>query len=207
MLVIDALKRWFDSLPLSPAERKIFNLPNVLTMLRIAIVPALFLLLLSPDQTWSLVLAGLFVLASLTDILDGWVARRYGIVTTMGKFLDPIADKLVVNTAMILMIPIGRIPAWVAAVIVIRDFVVDGIRSIASADGIVIAASPLGKQKTVCQAFAVTALIIHYPFLGADAHFVGTVLVYLALVLTVWSGLDYLLKFYRYSIRKDTDAP
>jgi CDP-diacylglycerol--glycerol-3-phosphate 3-phosphatidyltransferase len=205
-MVIDGLKRWFDSLPLSPAERKIFNLPNVLTMLRIAIVPVLFFLLVSPGETGSLILAGLFVLASLTDILDGWVARRYGIVTTMGKFLDPIADKLVVNTAMILMIPIGRIPAWVAAIIVIRDFIVDGIRSIASADGIVIAASPLGKQKTVCQAFAVTALIIHYPFFGADAHLVGTVLVYLALVLTVWSGLDYLLKFYRFAIRKDMES-
>jgi CDP-diacylglycerol--glycerol-3-phosphate 3-phosphatidyltransferase len=202
-MLIDGLKQWFDRLPLSPAERKIFNLPNVLTMLRIAVVPALFFLLLSPGETGSLILAGLFVLASLTDILDGWVARRYGIVTTMGKFLDPIADKLVVNTAMILMIPIGRIPAWVAAIIVIRDFVVDGIRSIASSDGIVIAASPLGKQKTVCQAFAVTALIIHYPFFGADAHLVGTVLVYLALVLTVWSGLEYLVSFYRSAIRKN----
>jgi len=202
-MLIDSIKHWFDSLPLSPAERKIFNFPNVLTMLRITVVPVLFFLLLSPGPTWSLVIAGLFVLASFTDMLDGWVARRYGIVTTMGKFLDPIADKLVVNTAMILMIPIGRIPAWVAAVIVIRDFVVDGIRSIASADGIVIAASPLGKQKTVCQAFAVTALIIHYPFFGADAHLVGTALMYLALVLTVWSGLDYLVRFYRSAIRKD----
>lgn len=202
-MLIDVLKHWFDRLPLSPAERKIFNLPNTLTMLRIAVVPVLFFLLLSPGETWSLVIAGLFVIASFTDMLDGWVARRYGIVTTMGKFLDPIADKLVVNTAMILMIPIGRIPAWVAAIIVIRDFVVDGVRSISSADGIIIAASPLGKQKTVCQAFAVTALIIHYPFLGADSHLVGTVLIYLALVLTVWSGLDYLLKFYRSAISKD----
>jgi CDP-diacylglycerol---glycerol-3-phosphate 3-phosphatidyltransferase len=202
-MLIDGIKHWFDSLPLSPAERKIFNFPNVLTMLRITVVPVLFFLLLSPGPTWSLVIAGLFVLASFTDMLDGWVARRYGIVTTMGKFLDPIADKLVVNTAMILMIPIGRIPAWVAAVIVIRDFIVDGIRSIASADGIVIAASPLGKQKTVCQAFAVTALIIHYPFFGADAHLVGTALMYLALLLTVWSGLDYLVRFYRSAIRKD----
>lgn len=205
-MLIDVLKQWFDRLPLSPAERKIFNLPNTLTMVRIAVVPVLFFLLLSPGETWSLVIAGLFVIASFTDMLDGWVARRYGIVTTMGKFLDPIADKLVVNTAMILMIPIGRIPAWVAAIIVIRDFVVDGVRSISSADGIVIAASPLGKQKTVCQAFAVTALIIHYPFLGADAHLVGTVLIYLALVLTVWSGLDYLLKFYRSAIRKDMES-
>ncbi|MDD5713045.1 MAG: CDP-diacylglycerol--glycerol-3-phosphate 3-phosphatidyltransferase, partial [Smithellaceae bacterium] len=118
-------------------------------------------------------------------------------VTTMGKFLDPIADKLIVNTAMIMMIPIGRIEAWVVAVIIIRDFVVDGIRSIASSEGIVIQASPLGKQKTLCQVFAVSALIIHYPLFGADAQVVGTFMIYVALVLTVYSGLDYFGKFYR----------
>ena len=115
----------------------------------------------------------------------------------MGKFLDPIADKLVVNTAMILMIPIGRIPAWIVAIIIIRDFTVDGMRSVASSEGIILQASRLGKQKTVCQIFAVTALMIHYPFLGLDAHVVGTVILYVALILTLYSGLDYLMKFYR----------
>ncbi len=120
----------------------------------------------------------------------------------MGKFLDPIADKLIVNTAMILMIPIGRIPAWIVAVIIIRDFTVDGIRAIASSEGLVIQASRLGKQKTLCQIFAVSALMIHYPFLGVDAHVVGTAILYLALVLSVYSGMDYFVKFYREIIRK-----
>ena len=129
----------------------------------------------------SLVITILFIAAALTDLLDGYIARRFEIVTTMGKFLDPIADKLIVNTAMILMIPIGRIPAWIVAVIIIRDFAVDGIRNIASSEGMVIQASPLGKRKTLCQIFAVSALMIHYPFIGADAHTVGMVILFIAL--------------------------
>ena len=115
--MIDYLQRYFDTLPIAPENRKIINLPNTITMLRISFIPVLFLLLLSPDQTTSLVIAGLFIAVSFTDLLDGYIARRYNIVTTMGKFLDPIADKLVINTAMILMIPIGRIPAWVVAIV------------------------------------------------------------------------------------------
>ena len=115
----------------------------------------------------------------------------------MGKFLDPIADKLVINTAMILMIPIGRIPAWVVAVTIMRDLIVDGIRSIAAAEGKFIQASPLGKQKTLSQIIAVTALIIHYPIFGADAHLVGTVILYFAFALTIISGIDYFLKYYQ----------
>lgn len=200
--MIDYLQRYFDALPIAPENRKIINLPNTITMLRISFIPVLFLLLLSPDQTMSLVIAGLFIAVSFTDLLDGYIARRYHIVTTMGKFLDPIADKLVINTAMILMIPIGRIPAWVVAIVVIRDFTVDGIRNIASSGGHIISASWLGKQKTLCQVFAVSALMIHYPFLGADAHVVGTTILYLALILSVYSGLDYLVKFYCHVIRE-----
>ena len=119
----------------------------------------------------------------------------------MGKFLDPLADKLIVNTAMILMIPIGRIDAWIVVIIIMRDLIVDGIRSIASSEGIYIQASVLGKQKTVAQIIAVTALMIHYPFLGLDAHLVGTAILYAALLLTVYSGLDYLFKFYQGTYR------
>lgn len=201
-MILDRLKEYFDRLPISPENRRIINLPNTITMVRLGIIPVLFFLLLSPDQTWSLVISVLFILAALTDLLDGYVARHYEIVTTMGKFLDPIADKLVINTAMIMMIPIGRIPAWVVAIIIIRDFFVDGIRTIAQSEGVVIQASWLGKQKTLCQVFAVSALMIHYPFLGADAHAVGTTLLFLALVMTIYSGLDYFIKFLKYVIWK-----
>ena len=166
-------------------------------------IPVLFFLLLNPGRVLSMVIAVLFIVASITDLIDGYVARKYNIVTTMGKFLDPVADKLVVTTAMIMMIPIGRIPAWIVAVIVMRDLLVDGLRSIASADGLVINASRLGKQKTLCQIIAVSALLIHYDTVfSLDAHAVGIVVLYFALVLTVWSGVDYFMKFYEKKIRK-----
>jgi len=203
--MIDLIKRSFDRLPIAPEMREIFNLPNTISLVRIGVIPILFLLLLSPGPLMSLVIAIFFIIAALTDLLDGYVARRYRITTTMGKFLDPIADKLIVNTAMIMLIPIGRIPTWIVAVIIIRDFIVDGIRNIASSEGLVIAASPLGKRKTLCQIFAVSALMIHYPFLGADAHAVGMVILLVALVLTILSGTDYFIKFYRTSIKKTKD--
>jgi CDP-diacylglycerol---glycerol-3-phosphate 3-phosphatidyltransferase len=200
--MIDYLKKTFDRMPLASAEREIINLPNAITLLRIGVIPVLFFLLLSPGEMWSFIIALIFICAALTDLLDGYVARRYQIVTTMGKFLDPVADKIIVNTAMILMIPIGRIPAWIVAIIIIRDFVVDGMRSIASSEGVIIDASGLGKQKTLCQIFALSALIIHYPILGADAHAVGIAVLYVALFLTLYSGADYSLKFYHGAIRK-----
>ncbi|HDQ04786.1 MAG TPA: CDP-diacylglycerol--glycerol-3-phosphate 3-phosphatidyltransferase [Deltaproteobacteria bacterium] len=174
------------------------NLPNSITLARISAVPFLFFLLASPGPFWSLMLAILFVLASVTDLLDGFIARRYNMITTMGKFLDPLADKLIVNSAMILMIPIGRIEAWIVVIIIVRDLIVDGIRSIGSSEGIYIQASVLGKQKTLAQVIAVTALIIHYSFLGINAHVVGTVILYIALFLTIISGVDYFIKYYRH---------
>jgi len=179
------------------AKQVIFNLPNTITLIRLSVVPFLFILLWSPDEFWSLVLAILFVAASITDLLDGYIARKYQLVTTMGKFLDPIADKLMINTAMILMIPIGRIPAWIVALTIIRDFVVDGVRSIASSEGLFIQASRLGKQKTLAQIIAVTALLIHYPIFGADAHRVGIMVLYVAFVLTIYSGTNYFIQFYK----------
>jgi CDP-diacylglycerol--glycerol-3-phosphate 3-phosphatidyltransferase len=179
------------------AKRVIFNLPNTITLIRIAAVPFLFILLASPGEFWSLVLAIIFVAAAITDLVDGYIARKYQLVTTMGKFLDPIADKLIVNTAMILMIPLGRIPAWIVAITIMRDLVVDGVRSIASSEGLFIQASRLGKKKTLAQIIAVTALLIHYPIFGVDAHLVGTIILYIAFVLTIYSGTNYFIKFCR----------
>lgn len=183
------------------AKREILNLPNTITLIRIGVVPFLFILLASPGEFWSLVLAILFVAASITDLVDGYIARKYELVTTMGKFLDPIADKLIVNTAMILMIPIGRIPAWIVAITIMRDLIVDGVRSISSSEGLYIQASRLGKQKTLAQIFAVTALMIHYPIFGIDAHLVGTIILYIAFLLTIYSGANYFIKFYFHARR------
>jgi CDP-diacylglycerol--glycerol-3-phosphate 3-phosphatidyltransferase len=174
-----------------------FNLPNTITLMRISVVPFLFILLSNPGEFWSLIIAILFVIASITDFFDGYIARKYHMITTMGKFLDPIADKIIVNTAMILMIPIGRIPAWIVAITIIPDLIVDVIRSIASSEGLYIQASILGKQKTVTQIIAVTALMIHYSIFGINAHIVGTVVLYIALFLTIYSGVDYFIKLYK----------
>ncbi|HOO90862.1 MAG TPA: CDP-alcohol phosphatidyltransferase family protein, partial [Syntrophales bacterium] len=124
--MIDFLKDSFDKLTILKGRNEIFNLPNTITLLRLAVIPVLFLLLLSPGPILSLVIAILFIIAAITDLLDGYIARKYNIVTTMGKFLDPVADKLVVTTAMIMLIPIGRIPAWIVALIIMRDLLVDG---------------------------------------------------------------------------------
>lgn len=183
-------------------RREIFNLPNTITLMRIGVVPFLFILLLAPGKFWSLLMAALFIAASLTDLIDGYVARKYSLVTTIGKFLDPIADKLLVSTAMILMIPIGRIPAWIVAITIIRDLLVDWIRSASSSEGFVIQASRLGKQKTLAQNIAVTALMIHYSIFSIDAHAVGIVILYIALGLTIISGVDYFVKYYRYRAGK-----
>ena len=201
--MIDYLKDYFDKIAISEDKGTIIiNLPNSVTMLRICIIPVLFFLLFNPDRLWSLIIAVLFIMAALTDLLDGYLARRYQIVTNIGKFLDPIADKIIVNTAMILLIPIGRIPAWIAAIIIIRDFIIDGIRTIATSEGMIIEASKLGKRKTLCQIFALSALIIHYPFLGANAHVVGMFILYIALWLTIHSGVDYMVKFYHHTNKR-----
>ena len=197
VLLIDILKRYFDRLPIRAENRKILNLPNAITMLRIGILPVLFLILLEPGEGLSLTIAILFILAALTDLLDGYVARRYNIVTRMGKLLDPIADKIIMSAALVLLIPVGRAPAWVVALMIMRDFAVDGLRSKAAAEGHVIEASRLGKYKTLAQIIAVSALIIHYPIYGIDASSIGTAFLYVALALSLWSGFDYLVKFYR----------
>ena len=201
-MIVDFLKKSFDKLPIGAEKKEILNLPNTITLLRIGVIPVLFLILLSPGRSLSLFIAALFILAALTDLADGYIARRYGIVTKMGKLLDPVADKIIVNTAMVLMIPIGHIPAWIVALIILRDIVVDGTRNIALSDGIVIAASKLGKRKTLSQNIAVSALIIHYPLFGINAHLVGMITLYVALILTIWSGVDYFVKFYRGTIEE-----
>jgi CDP-diacylglycerol--glycerol-3-phosphate 3-phosphatidyltransferase len=197
VILIDLLKRYFDRLPIRAENRRILNLPNAITLLRIGILPVLFLILLEPGEAMSLAIAILFILAALTDLLDGYVARRYNIVTRMGKLLDPIADKIIMSAALVLLIPVGRAPAWIVALMVMRDFAVDGLRSMAAAEGHVIEASRLGKYKTVCQIIAVSALIIHYPIYGIDASSIGTAFLYVALALSLWSGFDYLVRFYR----------
>ena len=131
------------------------NLPNVLTLARVAAVPLLVVLLLFDGPRVSFWAALIFALASVTDWLDGYLARKWEVVSVFGKFLDPLADKLIVMAALILMIPMGRVPAWAVFLILSREMVITGLRSIASSEGVVIAASDLGKYKTIFQMVAI----------------------------------------------------
>jgi CDP-diacylglycerol--glycerol-3-phosphate 3-phosphatidyltransferase len=190
---------------------QILNLPNILTMMRIAAIPLLAALLMSPSRNAGFWAAALFSAASITDWLDGYLARRMGIVTVFGKFLDPIADKLLVMAALIMILPFNRVPAWMVLVILGREIIITGLRGIASSEGIVIQASDLGKYKTIFQIVAIIGLVLHYDyswFLGiphslltVNMHNVGMFFLWIATALTVWSGVDYLARFTKVLVR------
>jgi CDP-diacylglycerol---glycerol-3-phosphate 3-phosphatidyltransferase len=185
----------------------LLNLPNLLTLGRMAAIPLLVVLLLFPGRSTCFWAAAVFSLAAVTDWLDGWLARKWQVVTVLGKFLDPLADKLIVMAALIMLIPLGRVPAWAVFVILAREIVITGLRSIASAEGIVIAASDLGKYKTIFQMVAIIGLLLHYDYywlfglrwelFHVSMHNVGIFYFWVAFILTAWSGGDYLFKFFK----------
>jgi CDP-diacylglycerol--glycerol-3-phosphate 3-phosphatidyltransferase len=162
------------------------NVPNVLTLLRILAVPVIVVALLGETPNGDALAAGVFALAALTDGLDGYIARRRDDVTTFGKLVDPLADKLLIVAALVSLVSLGRLAAWVAMVIIARELAVTGLRAVAVEQGVVISASWLGKLKTMLQVASVFALIIWNP----SPTWVD-VLVYLAVGVTVISGADY----------------
>ncbi len=173
------------------------NLPNWLTAFRILCIPLVVIFLSFPGKLSSF-LAALFIgMAFITDILDGYYARKYESVTALGKLLDPLADKILVFISMIMLIPLERIPILIVIVIIARELAVTGLRSIAVSEGIVIQASRLGKYKTIFQAVAVLGLSLHYEYFTVDFHIVGMSFLWAALVLTIWSGWEYFNKFSR----------
>ena len=172
-----------------------FNLANNLTLARIAAVPILVLLLYFPGKGTCLVAMFFFIAASVTDIVDGVVARRRNLVTTFGKFLDPLADKLLVSSLLIMLTRLGWVEAWIAVIIIGREIAVTGLRAMAVDHGVVIAADRYGKLKTIVQMLALCPLVLHYSWWGLDPVPLGTVLLYLALVLTLVSGANYFYAF------------
>jgi CDP-diacylglycerol--glycerol-3-phosphate 3-phosphatidyltransferase len=194
------------SVETSPRPREHFwNLPNTITVVRVGVVPILLLLPWFSDPRSSSIIAWCFIVAALSDIVDGWLARRGQQVTRIGKLLDPLADKLIVSTALIVLVAVDWIPpwgTWMVVVIVGRELAVTGLRGIASADGHIMGASGYGKVKTFVQNFAIGAMLFHYPDLGwIDAHLLGLTLLGLATALTLASGYAYFADYFGGGIR------
>ena len=189
-----------DAAPREHAREHFWNLPNTITVLRTGALPVLLMLPLFPDEGGSRFVAWVFIVAAVTDLLDGWLARRGKQVTSIGKLLDPLADKLLASTALIVLLAMGRIPiwaTWMVVVIVGRELAVTGLRGLASAGGQVMAASWLGKVKTLSQNIAIGALLFHFPQAGLPAHQIGMSFLALATALTLLSGYLYFRDFFQ----------
>ena len=169
--------------------------PNSLTLYRILVIPAMVILLFFPNRFCTFFSAVIFSTGAITDWLDGFYARRRGLVSNFGKIMDPIADKLLVSSAFIMLVSHGWVAGWIVCIIIAREIAVTGLRNILIEKGEDVSASPLGKYKTGFQISALIPLLIHYPYLGIDIHAIGSVLLWGALFFTVWSGADYFIRF------------
>ena len=169
------------------------NLPNKLTTFRVILIPFFVFFMLAPNMTGinNYIAVAIFIVASLTDLLDGKIARKYNLVTNFGKFMDPLADKLLVCSAMICLIQTGQLAAWIVVIIIAREFIISGFRLVAADNDIVIAASYWGKFKTVSQMFMLILLIAD---LGGAFNMIAQVLIWVSLVLTIVSLIDYIVK-------------
>lgn len=170
------------------------NLANRITVFRVFLVPVFMVVLYSNLRYSTYIAAIIFIFAALTDTLDGYIARSRNLVTNFGKFVDPLADKILVSAALISLVELGRVPAWVVIVIIAREFTITGFRVIAASEGVTIAASPLGKFKTITQLIAIPLLLLNnFPFKAFNFP-VDIIMLYISLIFTILSGVDYLLK-------------
>ena len=185
--------------------QEFWNLPNMLTVGRIAVIPLFVWFTYDADPWMSLMAAMLYVVASVTDIIDGYLARKWNLVTVTGKFLDPLADKLIVMAALVMMVKLGRIPAWITIVLLARELIVNGLRQIAASEGLVIAAGQEGKWKTSLQLVGIIALCTHYTHVldfwvwkgPVNFNTVGRVCVYASTVFSLISMVNYFRAFFR----------
>ncbi|NLM06208.1 MAG: CDP-diacylglycerol--glycerol-3-phosphate 3-phosphatidyltransferase [Tissierellia bacterium] len=170
------------------------NLANKLTVFRVFLVPIFIIAFYSNFQNTNILAAIIFLIASLTDTLDGYIARKYNLITNFGKFMDPLADKVLVITAMILLVEKNVFPGWILAIVIAREFIVSGIRMMASLSNIAIAAGKTGKLKTATQMFAVILMLLdNFPF-GINGFRLDLIFLYISTILTVISGLEYIIK-------------
>ena len=183
--------------------QEFWNLPNMLTLGRIAVIPLFVWFTYDADPFYSLLAAVIFTLAAITDVIDGFLARRWNMITVVGKLMDPLADKLIVMAALVMMTRLGRIPAWVVIVLLARELIVGGLRQIAASEGMVIAAGQEGKWKTSLQLVGIITLCVHYvhriDFLVAqvdvDFNAMGKLFVYISTAFSVWSAAIYFRGF------------
>jgi CDP-diacylglycerol--glycerol-3-phosphate 3-phosphatidyltransferase len=190
---------------LGSLRRDFLNAPNAITLARIGMIPVFLWFTWRESRVDSFVGSMIYAVTGATDFLDGWIARRKNLVTVIGKFLDPLADKLIVMAALIMLVHLGRVAAWVVIVVMAREFIVTGLRTIAMSEGIVIAAGQEGKSKTAFQVASITFLIMHYRYpidaffftFELDANRAGTWLLYISLFFSVWSAWNYFANFIR----------
>jgi CDP-diacylglycerol--glycerol-3-phosphate 3-phosphatidyltransferase len=193
-------------------RREFTNLPNLVTMGRVVLVPFVLIFIDNFNPLRSFIAALLYLGAAAGDALDGYLARSRGQVSMLGKFLDPLADKLIVTAVLVFMVSLGRVPAWVVVVLIARDFAINGLRSIASAQGLVIAASDGGKIKTALQLVAIMMLLIYfrYPVLGTgihlDYHRAGLIVLYISMAVSLFSAGQYLRNFFAAAFRQPRAA-
>ncbi len=170
--------------------------PNKLTLFRILAVPGIVVLMLFPNNHVTTFLAAiLFSLAAITDYLDGHWARQHGLVSNMGKFMDPLADKMLVICSLIMLVAAGRVPGWAVCIIAGRELAITGLRGIAAEKGVVIAAEKLGKWKMGFQIGATIPLLLHFDYFWIPMHLLGSIALYVAVFFTILSGLDYFKNF------------
>ncbi len=175
----------------------ILSNPNALTLFRVAVIPAIVVLMMFPSRFSTLLAGVLFAAASVTDYFDGYFARKTGRISNFGKIMDPVADKLLVSCSFIMLAALRWVPAWIVCVIIGRELAVTGLRNIISEKGEDVSASSLGKYKTGFQIAAIIPLLFHYSYLGIDMQTIGTIFLWVALLLTIWSGADYFIRFRR----------
>lgn len=171
------------------------NQANRLTLFRIISIPVIVVLMMFPSRLWTFLAAILFSAAAITDYLDGFYARRKGLVSNLGKVMDPVADKLLVSSSFIMLTANGWVAAWIVCIIIGRELAVTGLRNIIAGKGEDISASTLGKYKTGFQIAAIIPLMFHFPYFGIDLNAIGTIFLWGALAFTIWSGVDYFVKF------------
>lgn len=169
-----------------------WNIPNLLTLLRVLMIPVVMVLIQDdPTREEAALAAGVFVLAMLTDLLDGYLARKWNQTSPLGAYLDPLADKLMVAAVLIMLIPLGWAPAWLVFILLAREMAITGLRGLASQQGWVLAAGTMGKIKTTYQTVALTLLLLHYPLFGVDLHSAGIVLLWFATFFAMTSAIEY----------------